>query len=106
MSDDKDGPLNLPVASAADVIEFFKKRVTKNCPACDYNQWAITSPYELDSSVSLGIPGMNATNGKSVSVGLPMAVAQCKRCSFIRLHGLGDITNWVLQGKPEFSDNE
>lgn len=110
MSEDNKILGDLPNVGFKDAAAFFSQRTDKPCPACGHSSWNITatlhSKREGWKEVSLGLPSVNLQTGESGTQAIPFVLALCKKCAFVRMHGLTEIARWIKDGKPEFKDDE
>jgi hypothetical protein len=99
-----------PIVRLNDAIDFFAQRTGQPCPACGHTKWGViaTSPATTNSEVeiSLGILGMDIGTGKTSPAGLPLVVATCKKCAYLRMHGMVEISKWIAAGKPDFKEED
>jgi hypothetical protein len=88
-----------------DAAAFFRQRAISGCPICAYTKWSLLpTDGEEGSRYSLGLPGVSLPARQTFQSAIPVIVATCKRCSFMRMHNASDIAKWVEDGRPEFSD--
>ena len=107
MSSDQLLPVGTPAISFEDATDFFAQRKVGNCPACNHNQWAIfTSSNRHGGGTAAGFSAVELNDFSSVSGAVPVVMATCKRCSFIRIHSMLAISKWVGDGRPEFAHDE
>ncbi|MBQ5963175.1 hypothetical protein [Massilia sp. ZL223] len=95
-----------PMVTFSDAVEFFKKRATNPCPTCSSKSWAVTTTFGAEPKMGWGFAAVNLRTGISISRGIPVIYAQCKKCAYLRVHDLTAISTWVEQGKPEYKEDE
>ena len=107
MSSDKNLPVGTPVISFDDASDYFAQRKVGNCPACGHNRWAIfTSSNKSGGGAAAGFAAVELTDFTSVSGAVPVVMATCKKCAFIRTHSMLAISKWVGDGRPDFVNDE
>jgi hypothetical protein len=86
-----------------EAAEFFAQRTTKGCPICGYTKWTLfSSSGTEDSRYSFGVPGVSLPSRNAMASAMPVILAICMKCAFVRMHSAVDIAKWVADGKPEF----
>lgn len=105
MSEEKNITGDNQLVSFEQAAEFFAKRAQNPCPACGNNSWTLNASTKIgEDYVSLGFSLMNQHDGNMYLKGIPLIVATCKKCGFVRPHNLKIISKWIADGKPEFSE--
>lgn len=80
-----------------DIRNFLLTKVKNHhCPLCLTNAWAVIG----DEKHVLGIIGLPNEGGFSIPPpNIPVAGVSCNECGYIRMHNLGNVAKWKLQGK-------
>gem|GEM_PF-2719485 len=110
MSDKKTILGGTPVVEFEDAVEFLQTRAPLPCPACGHGEWSVSAALKTTTDsgdrLALGIVGVNIHTGVTRTQGVPLVLASCKKCAFIRMHGLTEISQWLEAGKPAFANDE
>lgn len=105
MSENNTLPDGTPIVSFEDAVEFLEKRATLPCSSCGHHEWSVFTSQEAKSSWgAMGIVGLQLNTGNILSKAIPVIVATCKKCAYLKLHNFTDISKWAAGGKPEFED--
>ena len=105
MSENKTTENAVPQVTFQDAVEFLSKRAPNACPACGHNSWSVSAPRKAgERTVANGLAIVDASNGNIYMQGTPLVTATCKKCGYMRNHGLHVISQWVADGKPEFAE--
>ena len=97
-----------PVVEFKDAVEFMSTRATKTCPACGHHKWSVAASTRAASDIgyTMGLVGIELATGEILTHGIPLILATCKKCGYIRTHSLEFISKWIAAGKPEFKEDE
>lgn len=98
-----------PIVEFSDAVEFLSKRATNPCPSCGHDGWVLSPPFRGPKSnqwVASGLVAVKLADGTTVSQGLPLVLVTCKKCAFIKMHGVVEISQWIADGKPEFKQDD
>jgi hypothetical protein len=105
MSEEKSSAGSNPIVSFDDAVDFLSKRTDRPCPACGHYSWNVSAGSEVEGDIVVASFALaNQANGSIFFKGLPLVVATCKKCAFMRVHNLRSISRWIKEGKPEFVD--
>jgi hypothetical protein len=97
-----------PAVSFDDAAEFLLQRSPNPCPSCGYTKWKLSAPTPSKQGglVSPGVVGVRMTDGIATSQGIPFVLTTCRKCAFVKMHGVFEISVWKSKGKPEFKEDE
>lgn len=98
------GPDKLPdgtlIVSFEEAAEFLGKRAGNACPACGKSKWSIFTRVDRDDlPIGLGLVGVNLKDNGIMISGVPLLIATCDNCAYMRIHNLQIISKLVNDGK-------
>lgn len=95
------------IATYDEVVEFLRARSDKPCPSCGYTKWSVFTTQEReDSHLGFGLVGLQLHTASILTQGAPLVLTTCRKCAYVKMHSLIEISKWVANGMQEFVDEE